>query len=128
MSVAGVLPAVACNFVGAANAASREHDCIGTKNFEATTLALVTKRAHDAIAIFQQRKNRVFHINLDALMHAVILQGTNHFEPGAITHVRETWILMPAKISLQNPAVLCPIENRAPGLKLAHAIRRFLRV
>src|SRR6266850_3157039 len=109
MSIAGVLPAVACDFVGAANAASREHDCFGAKDLEATTLALVTKRANDAIAIFQQRKNRVFHVNLDALMHAVILQCANHFQPGAIAHVRETWILMPAKIPLQNPTVLCSI-------------------
>src|SRR5207237_5878097 len=128
MSVAGVFPTVACDFVSAADSTGCENDRFPAKNFEATAFAFITKRANDAIAVFQQRKNRVFHINLDALMHAVILQGTNHFETGAITHVRETWILMPAKISLQNPAVLCPIENRAPGLKLAHAIGRFLRV
>src|SRR5437016_13299922 len=122
MSVAGVLPTIACDFIGAANAAGGEHDCFGAKNLESPALALVTKRAHDAIAIFQQRKNRVFHVNLDALMHAVILQGANHFQPGAIAHVRETWILMPAKIPLQNPTVLCSIENCAPRLKLAHTI------
>src|ERR1700730_17675081 len=121
MSIAGVFPTVACDFVGAANAAGRENDCFPAKNFKSTTLAFITKRAHDAITIFQQRKNRVLLLPLNALMHAVMLQGANHFQPGAIAHVRETWILMPAKIPLQNPTVLCSIENRAPRLKLAHA-------
>ncbi len=31
-------------------------------------------------------------------------------------------------MSLQNSAVFCAIENRAPGFELAHSIGRFLRV
>src|ERR1700722_9976188 len=115
MSVAGVLPTVAGNFVGAANAAGREDDCFGTKNFESAPLALVAKRANDAIAIFQQRKNRVFHVNVDALMNAMILERANHFEPGAIANVRKSRVFVAAEISLQNAAIFRPIENRTPG-------------
>src|SRR6266550_6595650 len=122
MSVAGVLPTVARDFVSAANAAGGEDDRFGAKNFKATTLALVTKCANDAIAIFQQRKNRVFHVNLDALMDAVILERANHFQPRAVADVRKSRVFVAAKISLQNPAILCPIENRPPRFQLAHAI------
>src|SRR6266446_8258773 len=121
MSVAGVLPTVACDFIGAANAAGREHDRFPAKNFKSPALALVTKRTHDAIAIFQQRKNSVLHVNLDALMQAVILQGANHFQPGAIANMRKSRVFVAAEISLQNPTVLRAIEDRAPRLKLAHA-------
>src|SRR5260370_2806876 len=114
MSVAGVLPTVACDFVGAANAAGGEHDPFGAKNFEATAFTFVTKCAHDAIAIFEQRKNRVLHVNLDALMDAMILECANHFEPGAVADVRKSRGFVTAEISLQDAAVLCPIDNRAP--------------
>jgi hypothetical protein len=98
------------------------------KNFESAALALVTKRANDAIAIFQQRKNRVFHVNIDALMNAVILECANHFQPGAVANVRKSRVFVAAEISLQNPAIFRPIENRAPRFQFAHAIGRFLRV
>ena len=61
-------------------------------------------------------------------MNAVILQGANHLQTGAISHVREARVPVAAKISLQNAPVLCPIEHRTPGLEFAHAIGRFLGV
>ena len=71
---------------------------------------------------------RVFHVHIDSLVHAVILQCANHFETGAISHVREPRIFMTAEISLQDPPVLRAIEDCAPRFELAHAIRRFLCV
>src|ERR1700730_2903222 len=128
MSVAGIFPTVARDFVGAANAASREHDRFGAKNSEATTLAFVTTRADNAVAIFEHRKNGVLHVNLDALMNAVVLQRADHLQAGAIADVREPRIFMTAKISLQDAPVFRAIENGAPRFKLAHAIGRFLGV
>src|SRR5713226_8779548 len=102
MSVAGVLPAVARDLVSAPDAAGGEHDCLGAKDFKSPSLALITKRAHDAIAVFEQRKNCVLHVNVDALMHAVILQRANHFETGTIPDVREPRIFVSTKIPLQD--------------------------
>jgi len=34
----------------------------------------------------------------------------------AIAHVRQPWVTMAAEISLQNPTILCAVENRAPRL------------
>src|SRR6202040_1361278 len=121
-------PTVTRDFVGAANPAGRKHDRFRTKNSEAASLSLVTKRTNNAVAVFQQRENRVLHVNLDALMDAVVLQGADHFEAGAIAHMRESRIFMSAEVSLQNTAVLRPIEDRAPGFQLAHAIGRFFGV
>ena len=70
----------------------------------------------------------MLHVHIDPLMNAVILQRANHFQPGAIADMREPRIFVAAKISLQNPAVLCAIENCAPGFEFAHAIGRFLGV
>ena len=42
--------------------------------------------------------------------------------------MREPRIFVAAEISLQNPAVLRAIEDRAPRFQFAHAIGRFLGV
>src|ERR1041385_9349581 len=114
MSVAGVLPAVARNFVGAANSAGREHDSVRPKNQESAALAIVTECADDAITFLEQRQNRPFHVNIDPLMDAVVLQRPNHFQSGAIADMRETRITVAAEIALQNPAVFRPFDYRAP--------------
>ena len=68
------------------------------------------------------------HVHVDSLMDAVVLQCADHFEAGAIADVREARIFVAAEISLQNAAVLCAIEHRAPRFQFAHAIGRFLGV
>ena len=70
----------------------------------------------------------MLHVDVDALVHAVILQRADHLQPGAIADVREARIFVAAEISLQNAAVFRAIENRAPGLELAHPRGRFLGV
>ena len=61
-------------------------------------------------------------------MNAVILQRADHLEAGAIADVRQARILVAAEVALQDAAVRRAIEQRAPRLELADAIRRFLRV
>jgi hypothetical protein len=100
VTIASVFPTVAGYFIGSPNSASGQHHCFGAENFEASTFAFVTKRPDNAVAIFKKRKNRVLHVNIDALMHAVVLQGANHFQAGAIAYVCEAWIFMPAEVSL----------------------------
>ena len=70
----------------------------------------------------------MLHVNVDALMNAVILQGADHLQAGAIADMREPRIFVPAKISLQDAPVFCAIEHRAPGFQFPHAIGRFFRV
>src|ERR671937_1782436 len=114
MTVAGVFPTVARDFVGTPDPTSRKHDCFGAENFEAPALAFVAKRANGAAIFLQDRQNHVLHEHVDALMHTVILQSANHLKTGAIAHVGEPWIFVTAKVSLQNASVLRAIENCAP--------------
>ena len=67
-------------------------------------------------------------MHVDALVDAVVLQRADHLEAGAIADVREARIAVAAEVALQDPAVLGAIEDRAPGLELAHAVGRFLGV
>jgi hypothetical protein len=67
-------------------------------------------------------------VDVDAAMDAVILQRADHLEAGPVADVREARIAMAAEVPLENPAVLRPVEYGAPGLELADAIGRLLRV
>ena len=126
--VARVLPAVAGDLERAADAAGREDHRFRAKQLEAAALALVAERADDAVAVLEQRDDRALHVHVDALMDAVVLQRADHLESRAVADVREARIAVAAEVALQDAAVLRAIEHRAPGLELAHAIRRFLGV
>ena len=58
----------------------------------------------------------------------MVLQRANQLEAGAVADVRQPRIAVAAEVALVDPAVLRAIEHGAPGLELAHAIGRFLRV
>src|SRR5438105_8927821 len=69
MSVAGVFPAVAGNFVGASNSAGGEYDCFRPENFEATALAFIAKSANRAISI--DRKSTRLNSSHEWISYAV---------------------------------------------------------
>src|SRR5258708_9994133 len=105
MTVAGILPAIAGDFVGAPNAAGCEHHGLGPEELEAAALAVVTKGAGDAVAILQQGEDGALHVKVDALVNAVVLQGADHLESGAIADVGQARVLVAAEVALQNLAV-----------------------
>jgi hypothetical protein len=91
-------------------------------------LAVVTERAGDAAAILEQRQHGVFHEDVEPQVDAVILQGADHFEAGAVAHVGQARIAMAAEVALQDAAVSSAVEERAPGFELTDAVGRFLGV
>ena len=72
-----------------------------------------------AIAVLQQLERRALHVEVDALVDAVILQRADQLEAGAIADVREPRIAMAAEVALRDQAFLRAIEDRAPLLELA---------
>ena len=65
---------------------------------------------------------------VDALVDAVVLQRADHLQAGAVADVRQPRIAVAAEVALQDAAVLRAVEDRAPGLQLAHAVGRLLGV
>ena len=120
MTVAGAIPTVARDLVGLADAAGRKNDGFRPKNPEPAALAIVAKCSANARSILQQGEDADFHVHIDSAMDSVILQSADHFQAGAIADVREARIFVAAEISLQNSTILGPVENRPPGLQLAH--------
>ena len=104
--VAGAFPTVAGDLVGPPDAAGGEDDGLGVEDLEAAVLAFVAERADDAVAVLQQRDDGAFHVDFDALVDAVVLQGADHFQAGAVADVGQARIAMAAEISLQDSAVL----------------------
>ena len=95
---------------------------------EEPALPVIPERAGHPLAVLEQREHRVLHVHVDALVDAVILERPDHLQPGAIAHVREARVTVAAEVALEDAAVLGAVEERAPGLQLAHPRRRLLRV
>src|SRR5579862_205779 len=126
MAITGVFPTVAGNFESSANSSCCKLHGFGAEEMKSAALTVVTKRAGNAVPVLQQRQDGVLHENVETKMNAMVLQGADHLQSGAIAHVRESRITMSAKIALQNPAVGGAIKKRAPSLEFTHARRRFL--
>ena len=124
LAVARVLPAVAGDPVGLSDPAGGEHDRARAKEVEQPFLAIVRQGAGDSLRVLEQRDHRVLHVDVDALVDAVVLEGADHLQPGAIPHVRQPRVAVPAKVALEDPPVPGAIEERSPGLQLAHASGR----
>ena len=115
MAVAGAFPRVAGDLIGAAEAARGDNDRLGLENLEAAALAIIAERPGDAVAVLEQGDDGPFHVDRDALVDAVVLQGADHLEAGAVADVGEARITVSAEIALRNLAFLGAIEHRAPG-------------
>ena len=127
-AIAGVFPAVAGDLEGAPDSAGGQHHGLRLPQMEVALLAVVSAGAGDAARVHQQAEHGALHVDLHAAVNAVILQGADHLQAGAIADVGQARISMAAEVSLQNPAVLGAVEERAPGFEFAHALRRFLGV
>ena len=68
------------------------------------------------------------HVDVDAHLHAAVLQGADHLQAGAVADVAQALESVAAESALQDSAIVGAIEKRAPLLEFAHAVRRFLRV
>ena len=95
---------------------------------EAATLAIVGEHARRASAIEDELDDGVLHVHRHAEIGGVVLQRADQFEAGAIADVGEARIAVAAEVALVDAAIGRAIEHGAPGLELADAIRRFLRV
>ncbi len=68
------------------------------EKLEPSALALVGQHSRHPFAVLEQRQHRVLHVNVDALVDAVVLERADQFEPGAIADVSETWIFVAPKL------------------------------
>src|SRR6185437_9005166 len=74
----------------------------------------------------EQSEDGAFHVDVEPLMHAMVLQRANELESRAVADVGEARIAMAAEVALEDPTVGRAIEQRTPALELLHAVRGFL--
>ena len=106
---------------------SGQNDRFSAEDLEAATLAIVSECSDYSRAIFEQCDDANLHVHIDSLMYPVVLQRPNHLKAGSVTYMRESWIFVAAKVSLQNPTIPGAIEHCAPRFELTHT-SRLLRV
>src|SRR5260370_982398 len=117
-----------CNPPRLADATRSNHDGFGLEYDEASLLAPVSECAGDAVAIFEQARDRAFHVDVKAERDAAVLQGADHLEASTIANMAKPLKSMPTEGPLQDASIFRAIEKRSPLFKLPHAVRRLLGV
>ncbi len=107
--------------VASTTAARRECD-------ELAARAAVAERAADALAVLEQPRDRALHEHVDARVHGLVLERADQLEAGAVADVHQPPVRVAAERALRHPPVRRAVEDRAPVLELAHAVRRLLGV
>ena len=128
VAVAGPLPAVAGDLVRLADAAGRQHHRLRLEEDEAAAFPIVAQGTADPIAVLEQADDRTLHVDLDTLVDAVVLQGADHLQPGAVADVGQARVLVAAEVALEDAAVFRAVEDGPPGFQLADAVGRLLGV
>ena len=64
------------------------------------------------------------HVDLDPDRDRTVLEGPDHLEPGPVADVGEAGVGVAAERALEDATVGGPVEDGAPQLELADAIRR----
>src|SRR5207249_3730863 len=114
VAIAGTVPTVAGDLIGLANSTGGQHDRLGLENLESAALAVISESANHALAILEQRQNAKLHVDINAAMNPMVLERANHFQAGAIPHMRQPRIFVSAEIALQDSAIGRPVEHCSP--------------
>ena len=120
--VAGILPAIAGHPEGLADASGGQHDGLGAEHLKLALLTVIGDGARDAVSILEQINDGGFHMDVDTHMDAVVLEGADHLQAGAVADVRQAGILVTAEVALQDAAVLGAVKHRAPGFEFAGTV------
>ena len=128
VSVAGVLPRIRGDLPRLPDATRGEDDRLRAEEDELAALPPVAERAGDPAVIGEKPIERALHEHIDASVHGVVLERTDHLEAGAVSDMREPRVPVTAEVALQDEPVIRTVEERSPLLELEHAVRRLLRV
>ena len=110
MAITGVFPAVARDPIRLADAAGRQHDGLGVKDFEPATIPVERKSADHAVAILEQFDHGALHVVVNSLMYGVVLQRANHLQACAVPNVCEPRIGVATEVPLQDAPVGRAVE------------------
>ena len=120
--VRGVQPALA-------DRPGRQHDGLGGERDELAGRPPVADGPGDAaVGVGQQAEDLALHEDVDAHGHDLLLERPDDLQAGPVADVGQAGVAVAAEVPLGHPAVLRPVEQRAPALQLVDPLRRLLGV
>ena len=129
VTVAGRLPGVGGVQPALADRPGRQHDGLGGERDELAGRPPVADGAGDAaVGVGQQAEDLALHEDVDAHRDDLLLQRPDDLQAGAVADVGQPGVAVAAEVPLGHPAVLRPVEQRAPALELVDPLRRLLGV
>src|SRR5215831_3365379 len=128
MTITRVFPAVTSDLVSPPNSSSGQNHGLGTEQVKSSALAVISKRTRDALTVFEQPDDCVFHENVQTEMDSMVLQCADHLQARSVTDMRQPRIPMTPEITLQDPPIVRTIEKGTPCFQFSDACRSFLCV
>ena len=84
-----------------AHPARAEDDRLGLEGDQLARGPPVADGAADPVAVLEQALDVALHVHVDALVHGVLLERADHLEAGAVAHVGEARVAVPAEVALE---------------------------
>ena len=129
MAVAGGLPRVRRVLPRLPDTPGGHHEGLGREDDELTTRAPVAHGGADpTVGVFQQPEDLALHEDLDTDGHGPLLQRPDQLEAGPVTHVGQPGEAVASEVTLEDPAVLRPVEQGAPPFQLVDPVGGLLGV
>ena len=120
--VGGVQPALS-------HTAGGHHHRLGLEHHELPGGSPVADHPGDGpVGVMEESEDLDLHEHLDAVGHRLLLEGADHLEAGAVTDVGQAGEPVTSEVTLEDQAVLGPVEQGTPVLELAHPVGRLLGV
>ncbi len=128
VAVSGALPRIAGDLERPADSAGSQDHGTGREDPERPLVPVVAKAAGAPGAVQEEARHRALAEDFDALVDAVVLEGAQHLETGAVAHVGQAGVGVAAEIALQDAAFAGPVHERAPRLELPNPVGSLLGV
>src|SRR5215470_3344156 len=74
--------------------------------FHALPMPPVAEGAGHAVAVLDEALDLALHVDVDALVDRVVLERADHLQAGAVAHVGQARVAVPAEVALRDQALL----------------------
>ena len=81
-----------------------------------------------AVGVVEQAEHLELHEHLDALGHRLLLEGPDELEAGPVADMGQPGVAVATEVTLEDQAVLGPVEQGPPVLELADPVGGLLGV
>ncbi len=95
---------------------------------DSASLTVISEAASDSTLVHEKVGYCKFHENIHPHVNALLLEGSNYFEPCRITDMRQSRVSVSTKVPLIGHTFFGSIEYRSPSFQFSYSVWSLLSV